>query len=60
MSGWHNYAGGASRWTSGDGFLFVADTLGEEHRLVSLEILAGGPYLCADEDAAGDLRASAG
>jgi len=60
MSGWHNYAGGASRWTSGDGFLFVADTLGEEHRLVSLEILAGGPYLCADQGSVGDLRASAG
>ncbi|MDR6183624.1 Hint domain-containing protein [Asaia bogorensis] len=60
MSGWHDYAGGASRWTSGDAFLFVADSLGEEHRLVSLEILAGGPYLCADEGAAGDLSASAG
>jgi len=60
MSGWHDYAGGASRWTSGDAFLFVADSLGEEHRLVSLEILAGGPYLCADEDAAGDLSAKAG
>ncbi len=60
MSGWHDYAGGASRWTSGDGFLFVADTLGEEHRLVSLEILAGGPYLCADQGSAGDLSASAG
>lgn len=60
MSGWHDYAGGASRWTSGDAFLFVADSLGEEHRLVSLELLAGGPYLCADEDAAGDLSANAG
>ncbi|WP_122048711.1 Hint domain-containing protein [Asaia bogorensis] len=60
MSGWHDYAGGASRWTRGNGFLFLAHTSGVEHRLVSLEILAGGPYHCADESAADNMSVSAG
>ncbi|GBR18309.1 Hint domain-containing protein [Asaia spathodeae] len=45
ICGWHSYEGNTSRWTNGEGFLSLEESMGDELRLLSLELLEAGPYL---------------
>ncbi|GBQ10126.1 outer membrane protein [Swaminathania salitolerans LMG 21291] len=52
LAGWHDPEHASCRWTAGDALIVLTDDPQEMETLLTIEILAGGPYVVASRSAA--------